>query len=565
MGRYERSIKIAFDKVSGEILKADDVFDNKKEAFAVRRQFHKDEVELSCCECEQKLNVSTSKYDRLHFKHQPKADNCLLKDNNLTPEDVEQINRILEGKESARHKELKNKIAERISTIEGIDKTSIAIDNKFIIRGNEKRRPDVYCKYYDKELVFEIQLSNLSLRYILSRHDFYKKHGIYLIWILDTFDVHNQGQLERDIKYLTKYQNFFKLDEEEDTFMLECKYKSVYLTKNNKLLIQWIDKSIALNEAQFDPESYQIYYYNFGDNKIKTEAEQKRIENELNEAEKKKIAEDKLASAKSKSTTIIQQIKTQREKKLQNFFSSAKLINELDEYELDILNSTLNFRNLKKQKKPVLNYWISTATQDDFAFLEFILNCKGIQLDVNAKDSEGKTAFQEVYQNKAINIYYPIKGLLKRGYQLTEEDHRYIECTGVNNDLKNNMVTYGICNKLSDKALVDSVFNHSQLIFIIESARRKEIVGFNYKPNEWIAFANNAVHYHCEHWEYIEVAFKKYGLWDMLIELDKKGSFQKKVQAFYSEIPDQKFDFDDVYRDLYPELTNELITPNSNA
>lgn len=62
MAQYERSIKIAFDKLSGEILEADDVFDKKKEAFEVRRQFHKDEVELYCCECHQKLEVSTSKY-----------------------------------------------------------------------------------------------------------------------------------------------------------------------------------------------------------------------------------------------------------------------------------------------------------------------------------------------------------------------------------------------------------------------------------------------------------------------------------------------------------------------
>jgi len=35
---------------------------------------------------------------------------------------------------------------------------------------------------------------------------------MFLIWILDDFDIHNQGTLERDIKYLTEYENFFKLD-----------------------------------------------------------------------------------------------------------------------------------------------------------------------------------------------------------------------------------------------------------------------------------------------------------------------------------------------------------------
>jgi hypothetical protein len=38
----------------------------------------------------------------------------------------------------------------------------------FLTQGKDgKRNPDVYCKFQDKELVFEIQLSDLSLAYIL--------------------------------------------------------------------------------------------------------------------------------------------------------------------------------------------------------------------------------------------------------------------------------------------------------------------------------------------------------------------------------------------------------------
>ena len=69
---------------------------------------------------------------------------------------------------------------------------TVIIDNKFIIKENGKRKPDVYCKFQDKELVFEIQLSDLSLNYILNRYEFYRRNGIYLIWILDKFDIHNQ-------------------------------------------------------------------------------------------------------------------------------------------------------------------------------------------------------------------------------------------------------------------------------------------------------------------------------------------------------------------------------------
>jgi len=40
----------------------------------------------------------------------------------------------------------------------------------------------------------------------------------------------------------------------------------------------------------------------------------------------------------------------------------------------------------------------------------------------------------------------------------------------------------------------------------------------------------------------------------LLIEKDKNGSFQKKLESFYSKMPEQKYDFDDVFNDLYPEL-----------
>ena len=40
MGRYDRSIKIAFDKTSGKILEADEVFDIKTDAFEIRKKYH---------------------------------------------------------------------------------------------------------------------------------------------------------------------------------------------------------------------------------------------------------------------------------------------------------------------------------------------------------------------------------------------------------------------------------------------------------------------------------------------------------------------------------------------
>lgn len=555
MGQYDRSIKIAFDKTSGEILDADEVFDIKTDAFEIRKKYHEKNLVLSCCECEQDLMVSGSKYDRLHFKHKPGHSYCILADGRLTPQEHELFSEILKSKESNRHKELKNKIGELLKSVKGVDLNSIAIDNKFIIKENGKRRPDVYCKFQDKELVFEIQLSDLSLGYILSRYEFYKEHGIYLIWILDNFDIHNQGTLERDIKYLTKYHNFFKLDEQAETLQLECEYKFPFLTDDNKLLTKWLKKSVSLSELKFDSEIFQIYYYNFGDKKTKTEILQKKKIEELKEAERKLIEKKKLENAEAKAKNIIAVIADYRRKKIKNFSYIVEELDEFNEFEINILNTLLNLKSKKVANRPPIIKWIDEAKQDDVAFLEFILNYDKIELDVNSTAENGRTALQAILSNDNIFNTSLIKALFKAGYKLTNNDNFALsKLEEDNKELSADIQIYRFCNRLTDRTLVSDVFSYFRLLFIIESARQNEMIIYNFTGNKWISFANNAIQYYSEYWEYIELAFKRYGLWDILIQLDKNGTFQKKVEAFYSKMPQQKYDFDDVFKDLYREL-----------
>lgn len=551
MGYYDRSIKIAFDKTTGEILDADEVFDIAKDAFQIRKKYHEKNLELSCCECEQDLMVSGSKYDRLHFKHKPGHGYCILADGKLTPFDHEKLIAILKAKESDRHKKLKNKIGKLLKSVSGIDVNSIQVDNKFIIKDNEKRRPDVYCKFHDKELVFEIQLSDLSLGYILSRYNFYKKHGMYLMWVLDNFDIHNQGTLERDIKYLTKYENFFKLDENSETLKLLCDYKFPYLTENNKLLTKWLKKSVELNELRFDSEVFQAFYYNFGDNKTKIEELQIQKEEELREAERKKREQEKLENAERTAKNLVKRIADFRKRKIQSFESISNELELLDDFEISVLNKTLNLKG--KIKSPLIK-WIDEATQDDAVFLNFILKTTKIELDINTTDN-GRTPLQALFENENIYKTTLVLSLFQAGYMLTESDNlKLSELKEKQKISEGDFYVFKLCNNLNDRNLVPDVSHFSKLLFILESARSKELITFNFQGNKWVSFANNAIQYYSEYWEYIELVFKKFGLWNKLIQLDTKGTFQKKVEQFYSNMPKQKYDIDEVFNDLYPEL-----------
>ncbi len=305
---YERSIHQAKDRITNKLLNADEIFRITKDAFEIRRQYHAREIEPYCCECDQNLTVSTSKNDRLYFKHLPNSEPCILKDGNLTVLEMQQINDILVAKESDRHKFLKNRIAELLVKTDGVLTESVFADNKFIYNLNEKRRPDVYCRFRDKELVFEIQLSNLSLKYILDRTNFYKKKGIYLIWILDKFNIHGQSQMERDIKYLTAFHNFFKLDEESSNFKLVCTYKNPFVSDRNIVISPWTVKSVSLLEVKFDPNTFQIYYLNYSNKLKEAETLLKEILQKEEQQEKKRLLNEQKEIADEKSNKLIAQI-----------------------------------------------------------------------------------------------------------------------------------------------------------------------------------------------------------------------------------------------------------------
>lgn len=209
MKKGERLINTARDKFSNNLLHAVELFDNNKtESFRVRKDFNEQKINPVCVECGQDLTISPSIYDRLFFRHLPNHNYCLLSSNSLTPQQQREYFEIIKSRESLRHLELKNKIGNLLTQINEVDKNSIFIDNKYIIKNGERRKPDVYCKIGQVEIVFEIQLSKLPLWYILNRYNFYKENNIYLIWILDNFDVKNPDSFTRDIKYLNKYQNY---------------------------------------------------------------------------------------------------------------------------------------------------------------------------------------------------------------------------------------------------------------------------------------------------------------------------------------------------------------------
>ncbi|WP_343631105.1 DUF6035 family protein [Fluviicola sp.] len=534
-----RAIEHAYNSENGERFSISENTNSQIERFSLREQVQRKKRHFECIECGQSLTLAVSKKDFIYFRHLPNSEECTLK--NASLEEIRIFNEFYASKESPRHKFLKNEIGNKLKDHSGI--TSVQIDDKFIVRGNEKRKPDVYCKFGNKEIVFEIQLSDLSINYLTSRHEFYKKNGIYLIWILDKFDPEKSTQLVRDVKYLNEYQNFFKLDEKSETFKLQSKFKESYVTSFFTIQDKWVTKSVTLEEVTFNDSNYQVFYLDYKANRKLNEEKAEVLKEEKNQAE---IAEKQrilIEQANATAISIREQIKTRKEKNSFHFDDIAERISNLSDIELKVFNDKLDITG-----KPSFSKWLKNSNNSHFIL--FILGCKGIDLDVNLS-FENKTPFQTLHDNSNLFHESIMREMFKRGYKLTDDDKRFI-----NEKQYYQMIVYEIAERLELDSDIDQIFESktNKLIFIIESIKRGQILKSGFKSEDWLAFGNNLAQHYNDYWEYIENALTYFGIWNKIIEMDKKGTFQNKVEMLKFDFPKQKTEFKRLFDKIYPEL-----------
>lgn len=550
--KEERSIKIAFDKKSGKRLFADEIFDDRLIGFDYRAKYNRNEIEPYCVECFEKLTIPSSKYQNIHFRHYKTDTYCIFKEH-LTPKEKDIFTQISYAKESERHIFLKNEIGKKLSFVKEV--SNIKIDNHFISDETEKRKPDIYFEYKNKKIVFEIQLSNLSQKYILSRYDFYKRNGIFLVWLLNDLTVlDNTSQMEKDIKYISNHQNYFKFDENSETFNLICKFKSTHLSTQNQYYDEWKTVYIDLEKLNFDFENTEIFFYNFGEEKKQKIILQNQYIEKEKEEERKNSENIRLEKVKSKVSSLILKIKSKKKSIFPYFKDVVDELNMFSEEETQMLNEKLNF----DYNNAIIKY-LKIAKDQEYSFIDFLVTTPQFTFNINLKDVSGNTILDILFTNANFKNKIPLfKKIIARGYIIRKEDEKYLYnyFSYKPSDAEWHILIAELSKKVSDSKTIDLMFelDNMGVIRAIESAKRGILIGFAYKPNEWIKFANNVLEYYSKYWEYIEIAFKEFGLYDKLIELDKKGTFKNKLYHYYSGKKETDYNFEIIFKALYPEL-----------
>ncbi len=287
-----RTILSAVDIDSGEIINAE-TLNNTTYAKYYRRRINNKDEKFICLHCEKELGIrpdnSNKDIPTYHFYHKNNYTECGLLKGKLSKIEREKLNKIYASKESKRHKELKQKIYNKLLKVELVEKGTVKVEQWIFENNKLERRPDVFCIYDGKKIAFEIQISELSHTYMLERYNFYKKQHIHLLWILDKFDFKNSKQFIKDITELNNYENIFRLNEISERLEFVCNYPEIYLDNIPEIKERIGERNVPFENLIFD-ENFQIYIYNYP---LKLRKFNNKKEEILKEREQKRIKKEK--------------------------------------------------------------------------------------------------------------------------------------------------------------------------------------------------------------------------------------------------------------------------------
>lgn len=254
------------------------------EIFHIRRELQDaiicNSPKYVCKYCGQMVKISGRNTERgraSFFSHLYDSDKCDLKTTTGLSRALINAKKYGEYGESQRHKRIKelivNALADEASKKKGIcdvqkEKTVFGLHPLF-----KWRRPDVYCRYNDKEIVFELQLSTTFASVIAERELFYKMNKIFLVWVFNFAEneehVDLRNMMMKDI-YFENHRNVFVIDREA--------YEEGLRRKELVLKCDWLESNglwhhsgdnnygtkgefVTLSDLTYNTTTYKPYYH----------------------------------------------------------------------------------------------------------------------------------------------------------------------------------------------------------------------------------------------------------------------------------------------------------------
>ena len=168
------------------------------------------------------------------------------------------------ARESLEHRELKQFIYDALLA----DPDASDVFQERVIRGevltHEYRRPDVQCRWRDRRIVFEIQLSHTQNTDVVARDEFYAREGIWIIWVFQKPDM--SRALEVD-EFSTNRHNLFEMTSlaramtgEHRVLTLDCHYDAPSRTREGEVVLTRLSKCVSLADLHY-PDNFRPHWH----------------------------------------------------------------------------------------------------------------------------------------------------------------------------------------------------------------------------------------------------------------------------------------------------------------
>jgi hypothetical protein len=274
----QQTVKLAIDCETGELVAAETLLQLDEARFSqLRREAMEARVErkrggstvrFQCAICKQPLFLSRYREENTNrwFVHDGKSEQCPWHEGSrLTPDQTKAL--VYRGQqEGARHKEYKKFLAHWLNQdplVLGVAEEQTTFSE--VMKG-EWRRPDVKCHYNDISIVFEIQLSYTFLSDVIARDEFYKREGIFIIWIFADFDL-NRAAVSDEAFF--NRRNLFVLDADamqatsaRGSLTFSGYRQSPHLA-DNQIRDAWTWEFVGLSDVTFPRENFRPYFYDY--------------------------------------------------------------------------------------------------------------------------------------------------------------------------------------------------------------------------------------------------------------------------------------------------------------
>ncbi|MEQ9231857.1 MAG: DUF6035 family protein, partial [Cyclobacteriaceae bacterium] len=212
----QRTIQAVYDDDRGALVPVGELLDQPEKAFhelrreTTHRHGKNEDDRFFCPKCSGA--VWPSAQENRFFKHYAPA-NPECEWYTGDPQRLDEINqeRFRFHGEGKLHKRLVARLHEVIETDERFEWAHR--DKRYIFGAfpEDRRKPDIWAKFGDDEIVFELQLARTYLTDIVGRDDFYLRQRKFIAWVFHNFDEFKEYSAAKDI-YYANHTNALEID-----------------------------------------------------------------------------------------------------------------------------------------------------------------------------------------------------------------------------------------------------------------------------------------------------------------------------------------------------------------